>query len=73
MTSDEHGFYTNAYTYGLDRISEDSLTAYFHIWSDSSFYLYDGRGSVAQVANIFEQVTDKYNYNPYGEVKHGGF
>ncbi|WP_041877995.1 hypothetical protein, partial [Clostridium tunisiense] len=47
MTSDANGNYTNAYTYGLDRISVDKLSPNSDAKTDPLFYLYDGRGSVA--------------------------
>ncbi|WP_261856898.1 hypothetical protein [Clostridium folliculivorans] len=73
MTSDADGNYTNAYTYGLDRISIDKLSPDSDAKTDPLFYLYDGRGSVSDVTNSLGQVKDKYRYDPYGEVKHGGF
>ncbi|WP_083861589.1 RHS repeat-associated core domain-containing protein [Clostridium tunisiense] len=73
MTSDANGNYTNAYTYGLDRISVDKLSPNSDAKTDPLFYLYDGRGSVANTTNSLGQVRDKYRYDPYGEVKHGGF
>ncbi|GFP78431.1 RHS repeat-associated core domain-containing protein [Clostridium fungisolvens] len=73
MTSDADGNYTNAYTYGLDRISIDKLSPDSDAKTDPLFYLYDGRGSVSVATNSLGQVRDKYRYDPYGQVKHGGF
>ncbi|GFP78427.1 RHS repeat-associated core domain-containing protein [Clostridium fungisolvens] len=73
MTSDADGNYTNAYTYGLDRISIDKLSPDSDSKTDPLFYLYDGRGSVSDATNSLGQVKDKYRYDPYGQVNHGGF
>ena len=72
MTSDMNVEYTNAYTYGLDRISVDNLNVDNNIKTDPLYYLYDGRGSVADVINTKGQAKDKYNYEPYGVTYHGG-
>ncbi|GLC30966.1 peptidoglycan-binding protein [Clostridium omnivorum] len=34
--------------------------------------MYDGRGSVAQLTNSLGQVKDKYSYDPFGNINHGG-
>ena len=73
MTSDGSGNYTNAYTYGLDRISVCNLQVENGVKTDPRYYLYDGRGSVSDVINAFGQAKDKYRYDPYGEFSHGGY
>ncbi|WP_264850250.1 peptidoglycan-binding protein [Clostridium omnivorum] len=72
MTSDKDGNYTQAYTYGLDRISADSLASDETTKRDPLYYMYDGRGSVAQLTNSLGQVKDKYSYDPFGNTNHGG-
>jgi RHS repeat-associated protein len=72
MTSDKDGNYDNAYTYGLDRISVDNLASDELGKRDPLYYMYDGRGSVAQLTNSQGQVRDKYSYDPFGVINHGG-
>ncbi|GLC30961.1 hypothetical protein bsdE14_23710 [Clostridium omnivorum] len=72
MTSDKDGNYTQAYTYGLDRISTDYLASDETTKRDPLYYMYDGRGSVAQLTNSLGQVKDKYSYDPFGNTNHGG-
>jgi hypothetical protein len=72
MASDKDGNYTEAYTYGLDRLSVDYLASDETGKRDPLYYLYDGHGSVAQLTNSLDQVRDKYSYDPFGVVNHGG-
>ncbi|GLC30977.1 hypothetical protein bsdE14_23870 [Clostridium omnivorum] len=72
MTSDKDGNYTEAYTYGLDRISADNLASDETTKRDPLYYMYDGRGSVAQLTNSLGQVKDKYGYDTFGNTNHGG-
>jgi YD repeat-containing protein len=48
---------TRVYTYGLQRISEDQLIE--NEWK-SSFYGYDGSGSVRNLTDLAGQITDTY-------------
>ncbi|MFL0266521.1 peptidoglycan-binding protein [Candidatus Clostridium radicumherbarum] len=72
MTSDKNGNYTEAYTYGLDRISADNLTADDSGKNNPLYYLYDGRGSVGQVINSSGEVKNSYSYDPFGVTDHDG-
>lgn len=56
MTSDKDWNYTQAYTYGLDRISADNLASDETTKRDPLYYMYDGRGSVAQLTNSLKHV-----------------
>jgi hypothetical protein len=55
-----NGVVTRTYTYGLQRISENQLIE--SAWV-SSFYEYDGAGSVRQLTNSAGAVTDAYEYD----------
>jgi len=56
-----NGAVTRQYTYGLQRISENqSING---AWT-TSFYVYDGAGSVRQLANYNGAVTDEYGTTP---------
>jgi RHS repeat-associated protein len=58
-----NGAVTRQYTYGLQRISENqSING---AWT-TSFYVYDGAGSVRQLANYNGAVTDEYGYDAFG-------
>ena len=58
------------YTYGLQRISEDQLVN--GAWTPS-FYGYDGGGNVRQLTNVSGVVTDRYEYDAFGnEINHTG-
>jgi RHS repeat-associated protein len=50
-----------AYTYGINRISQSQA-------SGTSFYGYDGHGSVRLLANEAATVTDRYDYDAFGNV-----
>ncbi|MGA9672318.1 MAG: RHS repeat-associated core domain-containing protein, partial [Terracidiphilus sp.] len=54
---------TRAYTYGLQRISQDQFVS--NAWI-LSYYQYDGGGSVRQLTNSIGQVTDSYEYDAFG-------
>jgi len=58
-----NGAVTRQYTYGLQRISENQPIS--NVWT-SSFYGYDGSGSVRQLTNSAGVVTDEYEYDAYG-------
>jgi len=58
-----NGAVTRQYTYGLQRISENQIIA--NLWTPS-IYEYDGGGSVRQLTNTAGQVTDKYEYDAFG-------
>ena len=58
-----NGAVTRQYTYGLQRISENQEIA--NVWT-SSFYEYDGGGSVRQLTNSAGAVTDEYEYDAFG-------
>jgi RHS repeat-associated protein len=49
------------YSYGLERISEKQS-------SGTSFYGYDGHGSVRQLTNSAGAVTDGYDYDAFGNL-----
>ncbi|MGH9590574.1 MAG: RHS repeat-associated core domain-containing protein, partial [Terracidiphilus sp.] len=53
------------YTYGLQRIDEDQIVN--GTWA-SSFYSYDGMGSVRQLTNAAGAVTDTYEYDAFGNL-----
>ena len=58
---------TRQYTYGLQRISENlSPTVSGKSTWTPSFYVYDGGGSVRQLADYNGNVTDEYEYDAYG-------
>ena len=58
------------YTYGLQRISEDQIVN--GAWTPS-FYGYDGGGNVRQLTNVSGVVTDRYEYDAFGnEINHTG-
>ncbi|MGO9316973.1 MAG: RHS repeat-associated core domain-containing protein [Terracidiphilus sp.] len=58
-----NGAVTRQYTYGLQRISESQILN--SAWT-TSFYGYDGAGSVRQLINSAGVVTDEYEYDAYG-------
>jgi RHS repeat-associated protein len=51
------------YTYGRQRISENQIIS--NAWT-SSFYAYDGAGSVRELTNSAGTVTDTYEYDAFG-------
>jgi RHS repeat-associated protein len=53
------------YTYGLQRINENQPIS--NVWT-SSFYGYDGGGSVRQLTNSAGAVTDTYEYDAFGNA-----
>ena len=65
-----NGVVTRTYTYGLQRISQDQVIE--NLWTPS-FYGYDGGGNVRQLTNSLGTVTDKYEYDAFGnDVYHTG-
>jgi RHS repeat-associated protein len=59
------GVVTRTYTYGLQRISEDQVIN--STWTPS-FYGYDGMGSVRNLTNAAGAVTDKWEYDAFGNA-----
>ncbi len=59
----QNGTAVRTYTYGLQRISESQMLN--GAWT-TSFYVYDGAGSVRQLTNSTGVVTDEYEYDAYG-------
>ena len=57
----QNGAVTRTYSYGLERISETQS-------SGTSFYDYDGHGSVRQLTNAAGTVTDSYDYDAFGNL-----
>ena len=55
-----NGAVRKAYTYGLNRIGQRQVGA------STSYYLYDGRGSVHMLADTSGIVTDAYTYDAFG-------
>lgn len=53
------------YTYGHDLISQDRLNPITQNL-EPSYYLYDGHGTVRQLADEFGTVTDSYTYDAFG-------
>jgi RHS repeat-associated protein len=62
-----NGAVTRQYTYGLQRISQNLSPAVTgsNTWT-TSFYVYDGAGSVRQLTDSTGKVTDEYEYDAYG-------
>jgi RHS repeat-associated protein len=60
-----NGVVQRAYTYGLQRISENQVIN--NAWTPS-FYGYDGFGSVRQLTSLAGGVTDTYNYDAVGNL-----
>jgi RHS repeat-associated protein len=58
-----NGVVQRSYTYGLQRISESQFIG--NTWT-TSFYGYDGSGSVRQLTNSTGIVTDEYEYDAFG-------
>jgi len=58
-----NGAVTKQYTYGLQRIDEEQVIN--NVWT-TSFYGYDGAGSVRQLTNLAGTVTDSYEYDAFG-------
>jgi len=59
----QNGAAVRTYTYGLQRISESQMVS--GTWT-TSFYGYDGAGSVRQLTNSAGAVTDEYEYDAFG-------
>jgi RHS repeat-associated protein len=60
-----NGAVQREYTYGLQRISENQVVN--NAWTPS-FYGYDGFGSVRQLTNASGAITDKYDYDAFGNL-----
>ncbi len=59
------GAVTRTYSYGLERISEKQTISGT---ATTSFYGYDGHGSVRQLTNSTGVVTDAYDYDSFGKL-----
>ena len=57
----QSGAVTRTYSYGLERISEKQSAV-------TSFYGYDGHGSVRQLFNSSGTITDRYDYDAFGNL-----
>jgi RHS repeat-associated protein len=55
------GAVQRVYTYGLNRISQSQASA-------TSFYGYDGHGSVRLLTDTTGTVTDRYDYDAFGNI-----
>jgi len=53
------------YSFGLERISE---TQTLNSVLTTSFYSYDGHGSVRQLTNASGAITDSYDYDAFGNL-----
>jgi RHS repeat-associated protein len=64
-----NGAVTRQYTYGLQRISQNLSPAVTgsNTWT-TSFYVYDGAGSVRQLTDSTGKPTDEYEYDAYGNL-----
>ncbi len=60
-----NGSVTRTYTYGLQRIDEEQTLN--GTWT-TSYYGYDGGGSVRQLTNAAGGVTDTYEYDAFGNA-----
>ncbi len=62
-----NGAVTRQYTYGLQLISQNLSPAVTgsNAWTPS-FYVYDGGGSVRQLTDSNNNMTDEYEYDAYG-------
>jgi RHS repeat-associated protein len=58
-----NGAVQRSYTYGLERISESQMVS--GTWT-TSFYGYDGFGSVRQLTDSTGKITDEYEYDAFG-------
>lgn len=61
----QSGAVTRTYSYGLDRIDENQTISGT---ATTSFYGYDGHGSVRQLTNALGTVTDTYDYDAFGNL-----
>jgi RHS repeat-associated protein len=59
------GAVTRTYTYGLQRIDEEQVVN--NAWT-TSYYGYDGFGTVRQLTNSAGAVTDTWEYDAFGNV-----
>lgn len=55
------GTLRQAYTYGEDRVTVDKS-------GESSYYLYNGSGSVTSILTESGELTNSYTYDPYGSL-----
>ena len=58
---------TRIYAYGHDLLSQDQLIN--NVWT-TSFYGYDGHGSVRYLTDLNGDVTDTYDYDAFGNLIH---
>src|SRR5208337_3736918 len=61
----QSGTVSRTYSYGLERVSE---TQSINSTLTTSFYGYDGHGSVRQLTNSSGAVTDSYEYDAFGNL-----
>ncbi|HKM49517.1 MAG TPA: RHS repeat-associated core domain-containing protein, partial [Terriglobales bacterium] len=61
----QSGSVSRTYSYGLERVSE---TQSINSTLTTSFYGYDGHGSVRQLTNSSGAVTDSYEYDAFGNL-----
>ena len=61
----QNGAVTRTYSFGLERISE---TQPINSTPTTSFYGYDGHGSVRQLTNSAGAVTDTYDFDAFGNL-----
>jgi RHS repeat-associated protein len=60
-----------AYVYGLERISQQrSFFLNFQNGTQTSYYVYDGHGSVRALADPTGAATDSYDYDAFGNLIH---
>jgi RHS repeat-associated protein len=60
-----NGVVQRVYTYGTDLISQNQLIGGTRV---ASFYGYDGHGSVRYLTDVSGQVTDRYDYDGFGNL-----
>ncbi|HXN52696.1 MAG TPA: RHS repeat-associated core domain-containing protein [Candidatus Acidoferrum sp.] len=60
---------TRTFVYGLDRISQTQFLASSGT-TVTSFYVYDGHGSVRALADATGAATDAYDYDAFGNLIH---
>lgn len=61
----QSGTVARTYSFGLERISE---TQTLNSVLTTSFYSYDGHGSVRQLTNASGAITDSYDYDAFGNL-----
>jgi len=61
----QSGSISRAYVYGLEMIEQDRIS---YPTQASSFYVYDGHGSVRALTNLSGAVTDTYDYDAFGNL-----